>query len=59
VREKQVPAVIVELLAKSTRRLVRREFRQPHSVEPAAPHLAAEKQLAPATLQRALFVLVV
>jgi hypothetical protein len=58
VREKQVPPVIVELLAKSTR-LVQREFRRPHSVELGAPHLAAEKQLERAALQRALFVLAV
>ena len=58
-REKQAPPAIVELLAKSTRRLVQREFRQAHSDEPAATHLAAEKQLARATFQRVLFALAV
>jgi hypothetical protein len=49
--------VIVELLARVARRLVQREIRQAHSVEPAAPLLAAEKQLARATLRQALFAL--
>ena len=54
VREKRVPAVIVELLEKATRRLVRWEIRQTHSVEPAAPRLVVEKRPAQATLQWAL-----
>jgi hypothetical protein len=45
---------MVELLEKATLRLVRWEIRQVHSVEPAVPRLAVEKQLARATLQRAL-----
>ncbi len=56
-REKQVPVVIVELLAKATRRLVQREIRQAHWVEPAEPYLAAEERPARATLRRALFAL--
>ena len=55
VREKQVAVVIVELLAKATRRLVRREIRPAPWTEPAAPCLAAEEQPARATLRRALF----
>jgi hypothetical protein len=55
--EKRAPAVIVELLEEKTRGLVRWEIRQAHSVEPAAPRLAVEKQQAPATLRRAPFVL--
>jgi len=54
VREKRAPVVIVELLGKA-RRLVRREIREAHWVEPAALRLAAEKRQAPATLRRALF----
>jgi hypothetical protein len=57
VREKLASMAIVELLAKAMRRLVREQIQQAHSVEPAALHLAAEKQLARATLQRALFAL--
>ena len=57
VREKQVPAVIVELLAKATRRLVQREIRRAHWAEPAAPSLAAEERPVRATLRRALFAL--
>jgi hypothetical protein len=34
------------------------KIQQLDSVEPAAPYLAAEKQLAQATLRRALFALV-
>jgi hypothetical protein len=52
-----VPVVIVELLAKATRRFVQREIRQVHSAEPVAPYLAAEKQLGRATLRQALFAL--
>jgi hypothetical protein len=55
VREKRAPVVIVELREEATRRLVRREIRQAHSAEPAAQCLAVEKQLAQATLRRALF----
>jgi len=55
VREKRAPVVIVELLEEATRRLVRREIREAHWVEPAALRLAAEKRQAPATLRRALF----
>ena len=36
--------MIVESVGKATRRLVQREVRQPHRVEPAAPHLAGEEQ---------------
>ena len=57
VREKQAPAVIVELLAKATRRLVQREIRQAHWAEPAASCLAVEKRPVRATLRRALFAL--
>ena len=56
-REKPVQVVIVDLPGEATRRFVRREIRQAHSAEPAAPCLAAEKQLARATLRRALFAL--
>ena len=56
-QETRVPVVIVELLEEEAWRRVRPEIRQAHSVEPAAPYLAAEKQLARATLQRALSVL--
>ena len=56
-REKQVPVVIVELLAKATRRLVQREIREARWVEPAEPYLAAEERPAGATLRRALFAL--
>jgi hypothetical protein len=37
VREKQVLAVIVELLAKAVRRLVQRETQQAHWTEQAVP----------------------
>jgi hypothetical protein len=57
VREKRVPVVIVDLLAKATRRLVRREIRQAPWAEPAALSLAAEERLVPATLRWALFAL--
>ena len=46
-----------ELLEKEARRLVRLKIRQVDSVEPVAPCLAAEKQLAQATLRQALFAL--
>ena len=52
-----MPAVIVELLAKATRRLVQREIRQAHWAEPAASCLAVEKRPVRATLRRALFAL--
>ena len=52
-----MPVVIVELLAKATRRLVHREIRQAHWVEPAEPYLAAEERPVRATLRRALFAL--
>ena len=52
-----MPVVIVELLAKATRRLVQWEVRQAQWVEPAQPYLAAEERLARATLRRALFAL--
>ena len=48
VREKQVPAVIVELLAKATRRPKMADWRPP---------LLAAKRAARATLRRALFAL--
>jgi hypothetical protein len=57
VREKQVPAVIVELLAGAMRRLVQREIRQAHWAEPAASCLAVEKRPVLARLRRALFAL--
>ena len=57
VREKPVQVVIVDLPGEAMRRLVRREIRQAHSAEPAAPCLAAEKQVAQATLRQALFAL--
>jgi len=57
VREKRVPVVIVELLGKATRRLVRREIRQAHWIEPAAPCLAVEKRPGRATFRRAPFAL--
>ena len=43
-REKQVLVVIVELLAKETRRLVQKETPPAHWFEPAAWCLAAEEQ---------------
>ena len=49
-----MPVVIVELLEKATQRLVRREIRQAHSVEPAALRLAVEKRPALGTLQPAV-----
>ena len=52
-----MPLVIVALLGAATRRLVRREIRKAHSVEPAGPHLAAEELQARATLRPALFAL--
>jgi hypothetical protein len=57
VREKQVPAVIVELLTKAMQRLVQREIWLAHWAEPAAPYLAAEERPARATLRQALFAL--
>ncbi len=57
VQEKRVPVVIVELPEQATRRLGRREIRQAHWIEQAAPCLAVEKRQAPATLRRALFAL--
>ena len=54
VQEKRVPVVIVELPEQATRRLVRREIRQAHWIEQAAPCLAVERQPARATLRRAL-----
>jgi hypothetical protein len=57
VREKQVLAVIVDLLAKATRRLVQLEIRWTHWAEAAAPYLAAEERPSRATLRRALFAL--
>ena len=57
VREKQVPVAIVELLEGARRRRVRREIRQAHWIEQAAPCLAVEKRQAPATLRRALSAL--
>ena len=57
VQEKRVPVVIVELPEQATRRLVRREIRQAHWIEQAAPCLAVEKRQAPATLRRALSAL--
>ena len=54
-----MPLVIVALLGAATRRLVRREIRQAHSVESAGPHLAAEELQARATLRPALFALLV
>jgi len=53
VQEKLPQVVIVELLGKATRRLVQREVRRPHRVEPAAPHLAGEEQSRQALLARA------
>ena len=56
VQEKRVPVMIVGLREGATRRLVRREIRQAHSVEPAAPRLVVEKRPAQrATPQRTLF----
>ena len=52
-REKLARVVIVELLEKA-RRLVRREIRQAHLVEPAALRLAVEKRPALGTLQPAV-----
>jgi len=52
--EKQVRVVIVELLAKATRRLVQREIREAHWVEPAEPYLAAEERPARVTFRPAL-----
>jgi hypothetical protein len=57
VRERRVPVVIVELLEGATRCLVRREIRQAHWTEQAAPCLAVEKRPARATVLRALFAL--
>ena len=54
VREKRPQLVTVELQeVEATQRLVRREIRQAHSAEPAAPHLAAEEQSRRALLARA------
>jgi hypothetical protein len=49
--------VIVELLEEATRRLVQLAMPQAHSVEPAAPRLAAAERQAGVTLRLALFAL--
>jgi hypothetical protein len=54
VREKRGLLVVVDLPAKATQGLVRREIRQAHL---AVPFLAAEKRMAQATLRRALVAL--
>jgi len=56
VREKRGQVVIVELLEEA-RCLGRREIRQAHWIEQAAPCLAVEKRQAPAKPRRALFAL--
>jgi hypothetical protein len=57
VREKRVLLVVVDLPAKATQGLVRREIRQAHLAEPAVSFLAAEKRPVRATLRRALVAL--